>query len=227
MISKRWRWSARISQGLIILLYFVLPQLSHIGLVFLEFLTVRPVFIENIYPVIGPSDQIHMNEFGLFTGNYVPFFTMEISGTLFSFLIQAGLITLFSGIIARKWKADSVPAISKPMAMATFVVFCTMSLANIWPNLTRADNALPIFQSNGQIAAEAAVTAIPLIMADQRPSRSHAVQTWENPRPAPRVGTFVPVGGCLQRVPVHITRLWCSGGVNGHHLLHSASGRLL
>jgi hypothetical protein len=38
-------------------------------------------------------------------------------------------------------------------------------LANIWPNLTRADNALPIFQSNGQIAAEAAVTAIPLIMA--------------------------------------------------------------
>ena len=165
MISKRWRWSARISQGLIILLYFVLPQLSHIGLVFLEFLTVRPVFIENIYPVIGPSDQIHMNEFGLFTGNYVPFFNMEISGTLFSFIIQIGLITLFSGIIARKWKADSVPAISKPMAMATFVVFCTMSLANIWPNLTRADNALPIFNSNGQIAAEAAVTAIPLIMA--------------------------------------------------------------
>jgi hypothetical protein len=165
MISKKWRWSARISQGLIILLYFALPQLSHLGLVFMEFLTVRPVFAENILPVIGTSANINMNEFGILAGQDVPFFTFMISGTLFSFIIQSLLITLFAGIIARKWKADSIPAISKPMALATFGVFATMSLANIWPNLTRSENALNIFQSEGDLPQVTAIAALPLILA--------------------------------------------------------------
>lgn len=164
MISQKWRWSARISQGLIILLYFVLPQLSHLGLVFMEFLTVRPVFAENILPVVGSSAHIKMNEFGMLAGQDVPFFTLMISGTLFSFIIQSLLIVLFAAIVARKWKADSVPAISKPMALATFVVFAVMSLANIWPNLTRSENALNIFQSNGDLSQTIAIFALPLIL---------------------------------------------------------------
>jgi hypothetical protein len=164
MISKKWRWSARISQGLIILLYFALPQLSHIGLVFMEFLTVRPVFAETILPVIGASAHVNMNEFGILAGQDVPFFTFMISGTLFSFIIQSLLIVLFAGIVARKWKADSVPAISKPMALATFAVFAVMSLANIWPNLTRSENALNIFQSNGDLSQTVAISALPLIL---------------------------------------------------------------
>ncbi|NDV61772.1 hypothetical protein G0Q06_04850 [Puniceicoccales bacterium CK1056] len=165
MISKKWRWSARISQGLIILLYFALPQLSHLGLVFMEFLTVRPVFAENILPVIGPSENIRMDEFGLLAGQDVPFFTLMISGTLFSFMIQSLLIILFATIIARKWKADSVPAINKPMAMITFSAFAIMSLANIWPNLTRSENAIRIFQSDGTLPQAAAVAGLPLILA--------------------------------------------------------------
>ncbi|MGC9452217.1 MAG: hypothetical protein ACP5I4_12315 [Oceanipulchritudo sp.] len=166
MISRRWRWSARISQGLIILLYFVLPQLSHLGLVFLEFLTVRPVFAEKILPVIGASSNIKMDEIGFMAGQSVPFFTMEISGTLFSFVIQAGLIVLLTAIVARKWKADTVPAFSKPLALATFLVLIVMSLGNIWPNLTLSDNALRIFQASGPTAgARLAVTALPLVLA--------------------------------------------------------------
>lgn len=165
MISKRWRLSARISQGLIILLYFVLPQLSHLGLVFLEFLTVRPVFAEKMMPVIGESMRIDSGGIGLLAGQSVPFFHLQISGTLFSFIIQAGLIVLFAGIVARKWKADSYPAISKTMALSTFGVFTLLSLANIWPNLTRSDNALQILQSDGNIMAELAVSFLPLILA--------------------------------------------------------------
>ena len=165
MISRKWRWSARISQGLIILLYFVLPQLSHIGLVFLEFLTVRPVFAEKILPIIGGNQNIRIEGMGFMAGQSVPLFNITISGTLFSFLIQAGLIVLFAGIVARKWKADSIPAISKKMALITFAAFSIMSLANIWPNLTRTENALNIFQSNGDLGAEIAVVVLPLIMA--------------------------------------------------------------
>jgi hypothetical protein len=164
MISKRWRWSARISQGLIVLLYFFLPQLSHLGLVFLEFLTVRPVFTEKILPVIGANPNIELQGIGFMAGKSVPFFTITISGTLFSFMIQAGLILLMGAIVARKWRADSVPAFSKLLALATFAVFVLMSLGNIWPNLVRADNALNIFQASGDLGAQLAVFALPLIL---------------------------------------------------------------
>lgn len=165
MISKRWRWSARISQGLIILLYFVLPQLSHIGLVFLEFLTVRPVFLEYIVPVVGSSAEFQADDLFIFAGKSVPFFFFSISGTLFSFIIQTGLIVLFAAIIARKWKSDDKPAISKPMAAITFTAFAVMSLGNIWPNLVRSDRALDIFQSGGDLGAEIAIIILPTILA--------------------------------------------------------------
>jgi hypothetical protein len=165
MISRKWRWSARISQGLIILLYFVLPQLSHVGLVFMEFLTVRPVFAEHILPVLGNSVNVDMSTMGIMSGRDVPLFNLMVSATLFSLLIQAGLILLFALVVARKWHADSIPAIGKKMAFGTFLAFCLMSLANIWPNLTRSENALNIFQSGGQLNQAIAIIAIPLILA--------------------------------------------------------------
>ncbi|MFO7725244.1 MAG: hypothetical protein R6V45_06805 [Oceanipulchritudo sp.] len=164
MVSRRWRWSARISQGLILLLYFVLPQLSHLGLVFLEFLTVRPVFAEHILPVIGPSGMTRM-ETGSPPGQSVPVFAAMVSGTLFSLAIQILLISLFTWILARKWRADSVPAISKPMAASTFLIFSTICLANLWPNLTRSSNALNILQSGGDLPQKAAIFMLPLILS--------------------------------------------------------------
>ena len=164
MLSRRWRWSARIAQGMIILLYFVLPQMSHLGLVFFEFLTVRPVFSEQILPLVAALPNVQMEGIGFMSGKSVPFYKLEISGTLFSFIIQSGLVTLFTLVIARKWRADTMPAISKPMAIGVFAVFAVLALGNIWPNLTAASNALPIFQSNSADGKLIAVTALPLML---------------------------------------------------------------
>lgn len=165
MISKKWRWSARISQGLIILLYFALPQLSHLGLVFMEFLTVRPVFVEKILPLIGEQIDGEFSDIGIMVGQDVPLFTFMVSGTIFSLIIQGGLIILFTLIVARKWRADSVTAISKPMALGTFLIFCIIALGNVWPNLTRSENALNFFESGGELSKELAIFALPLILA--------------------------------------------------------------
>jgi hypothetical protein len=165
MISRKWRWSARITQGLIILLYFVLPQLSHLGLVFMEFLTVRPVFVERILPLIQPGSTIRIEAGGLLAGQSVPFFTVMVSGTLFSLIIQALLIILFARIASRKWQSDSRPAFSKPMAVITYLGFLLMALGNIWPNLTRSTNALAIFQSDGDLPQQVALFFLPLILS--------------------------------------------------------------
>lgn len=161
MVTRHWWLSALISMGLIFMLYLVLPLLSHIGLVFLEFLTVRPAFAEYIMPIVTPSQDV----FGLLAGNKVPFYTISISGTIFSFILQSGLIVLFATIISRKWKADTIPAVSKPMAIAVIGAFAFMSLANLWSNLTRAENALHLFDSSGEIEAAIVVIAFPLILA--------------------------------------------------------------
>lgn len=164
MVSKRWRWSARISQGLIILLYFVLPQLSHFGLVFLEFLTVRPVFMEKIVPLIGQEKGNEVVEMGLFAGQAVPFFGVVISGTVFSLLLQVLLIALFAAISTRKWKAESVPAISKVLALAVFGSFAFISLANLWPTLNGDPGALRLFQADTNLSLQLSWAAIPIIM---------------------------------------------------------------
>lgn len=170
MISRKWRLSARISQGMIILLYFVLPQLSAIGLVFLEFLTVRPSFREHILPVIMGSLETDAGaaEAGaaaVLTGTLVPFFNLSISGTTFSILIQSLLIILFFKMVARKWRGDNTPCLGKFMAITTFAVFCLISLANIWPNLVRSENAIAILQYDSAEINSAAIAAFPLILA--------------------------------------------------------------
>jgi hypothetical protein len=166
MVSRHWRWSARISQGLILMLYFALPQLSHLGIIFPEFLTVRPVFAETMLPYVSEmGEEVSFQNVGLLSGKDVPFFDLMISGTLFSFIIQSLLITLFVFVVARKWKAETIPPVSKAMAAITFSVVAFFSMANMWPNLTRSENALPIFQSGGDLAADVAVFALPMMLS--------------------------------------------------------------
>ena len=165
MISRHWRLSARISQILILLLYFVLPQFSKVGLVFLEFLTVRPVFAERILPLIANIPEFRPNGMGSMAEQAVPFFTLTISGTLFSFIIQSLLIILFAMIVSRKWIADTVQSMGKATALGTFILFSLLSLGNIWPQLTRSSRALTLFQSEGALSQATAVFGLPLILA--------------------------------------------------------------
>lgn len=166
MVARKWRFAARFSEIMVIVLYFILPQLTHLGLVFLEFLTVRPTFREYILPLISKSGDtdFEMSQLDLLLSRSVPFFHLQISATVFALLIQSLLAICFFRIIQRKWQGEDVPSISKPMALTITGAFAFMSLANLWPTLTRSEAALPILQSDAVEVAASAVLAIPAVL---------------------------------------------------------------
>jgi hypothetical protein len=165
MIGK-WRWSGRLAQWMIVVLYFVLPQFSHLGLLVFEYLTVRPTFREKILPLVQGSMPGNDGAAAIAgVAQSVPFFHLSLSGTLFSFLIQGALIALFARMIARKWAGESTPAVGKPLALVTLGSFGILALGNLWTMLRVESAPLPMLHPGSPEAMKAALAVIPLVLA--------------------------------------------------------------
>lgn len=165
MVGK-WRWSGKLAQWLIVILYFVLPQFSHLGLLFTEYLTVRPTFREKVVPFLGDDLFQGAGQATLFShSGDVPFFNFTLSGTLFSLLIQGGLILLFAFMVARKWRGDAVPAVGKIIALVTLGGFCLLTLGNTWTMLTGDRAMLPSLRLQGEQSALLMVSVLPMVLA--------------------------------------------------------------
>jgi len=154
LISKGWRFSGKLAQGLVFVLYFILPQFSHLGFVSFEFLTVRPVFANQLFPILYPGQTGDLSALSALEGKRVPFFEFSISPTLFSVLLQASLLVLLLAMGRRKWIQRDAPSLSKIMALVVFFVVLVLSLGNLWPNLTGAAAAMGIFAEQQGIQPE-------------------------------------------------------------------------
>lgn len=126
-------WVARIS---VLGLYIFLPVLGQAGISFLSFLTIIPTYFGKILPhlLAEGTDQL-----GRFEGQAVafwqevPFFTTTVSPTTFTFGMQGlFLLTLFCTAY-RKWRLDSLPALSKPTAIGLFLILQFLLLGSLWP----------------------------------------------------------------------------------------------
>lgn len=166
MITRKWRFTARITQGLVILLYLVLPQFSHLGLYGFQYLTVRPVVAAELFPLIPP--QFIGGQNSTWQGiDSVPFFTWEFSSFWFSFVLQGLLILVLGTMSYRKWRDQNQHALSKPYGTGVFVMVIIMILGNLWPVLTRQTAVdLPIFGGVGTAHIDEGVAVVlPLIMS--------------------------------------------------------------
>ncbi len=149
MISRRWRFTARLTQGLVILLYLILPQFSHLGLYGFQYLTVRPVLAAELYPMI-PSQFLGNLDPSWSGLDSVPFFIWEFSSFGFSFVLQGLLIFTLGTMAYRKWRDPNQHALGKGYGVGIFVLIATMILGNLWPILTRDTTVnLPILGGLG------------------------------------------------------------------------------
>jgi hypothetical protein len=165
MIARRWRFTARLTQGLVVLLYLVLPQFSHLGLYAFQFLTVRPVVAAKLLPMIPSAFTGGGNN--IFNGiQSVPFFNWEFSSFGFSVILQGLLIVTLGLMSYRKWRDQNQHALGKCYGMGVFVAIAVMILGNLWPFLTRASTiSLPIFGAfSYERIDEGVAVALPLIL---------------------------------------------------------------
>ncbi|MHC4976326.1 MAG: hypothetical protein ACYTF7_06935 [Planctomycetota bacterium] len=141
MVSSKPRRAGLIAQGMVLMLYFVLPTLSFFGFTFFEFLTIRPALIGMVYQEIqnaGASPEAVAQLPGLTSLDefrYIPFFNTELHPITFTLIAQAGLLITLWTAVHRKWRDDANHEFSKWFGLVFFAGAATMTLGNVWPIL--------------------------------------------------------------------------------------------
>ncbi|MEX2214576.1 MAG: hypothetical protein WD768_10635 [Phycisphaeraceae bacterium] len=132
--AKPWR-ASMITQGMVVLMYFIMPQLASVGFTFFLYLTPRPVFARLA------SDELGLNWGGIVNREdwqeSVYFFDAAIHPTLFTLLVQGFLLIAMFVIVYRKWREDSQHAFTKAFAVIFFAGAQTLLVGSLWPWLTK------------------------------------------------------------------------------------------
>ncbi len=130
---KPWR-AGVATQGMVLLMYFVMPALANLGFTFFLYLTPRPVFARLAYEelelaelrgVVNPEDL----------QTTVQFFNLHINPSVFTLCLQGFLILSLFTIVYRKWREESQHPFSKLYAVIVFLVTQVMLLGSLWPKL--------------------------------------------------------------------------------------------
>lgn len=134
MASSRPRFAAVLAQGMVILLYFVLPRLEIFGFRFFEHLTMLPTLIGTILEEIAPGMPFSGDEFyNPQRIQNVPFFAWSIRPLLFTLLVQGFLLSFLYVVVHRKWKFQNSHPFSKIGAVLFFAGTLVLLVGNIWP----------------------------------------------------------------------------------------------
>lgn len=119
------RFSALISQGLVALLYFALPQLSNFGFVIFEYLTIRPTVF---------SAAQKMSEHTFMESQYAMFYNWEITHTTYCIVLQLLIALAFYCLMLRRWKMESSHLLSKMQCVTVVLVLHIIMMGGIWAN---------------------------------------------------------------------------------------------
>lgn len=142
--SSKPRLAGFMAQGMVVLLYFVLPNLSHLGLTFFEFLTIRPALFGLITQEIdrlGVGAQLVVeNHFtALDSFRDIPLFDFSVHPSLYTMLVQGAMLATLWTIVYRKWRDDAALPFSKAFGLAFFVGTSLFLVGSVWPILTNDD----------------------------------------------------------------------------------------
>lgn len=141
MVSKRPRQAGYFAQGMVLILYFVLPNLSHIGFTFFEFLTIRPALFGLITAEIerAGGDAEFISRTGLTALDSfrdMPFYGMMLRPALYTLMVQGLLLTTLWTVAHRRLRDDSALLFSKAFSIAFIAGVAVFTLGSMWPLLT-------------------------------------------------------------------------------------------
>ena len=162
MVMKRWVLGYLLSIFSVAALNLVIAPLgSQLGIKFLQYLSVYPIFGQEVLPLMGGGGP-NLLRFA----DQVPFFEWSLSPFIFTLLLQCGLIATFTTMVIRRWQKASKHSLSKFYSLGILVAFITLFAGNLWPVITGDSLPFPIFgtQSLSAISNEIAVF-LPLIYA--------------------------------------------------------------
>jgi hypothetical protein len=134
-VVKSRRWAFLASIGLVFCLYTVFPQMAKFGLVFFKYLTITPVFQEQLAGLMPRTAGAVLAQ-GQQLLPTVRFFNLDFSESVFTLFSQGGLILTFIVMLCRKWDRAEAHLLNKVWAVGFFV----------WIQLLLLGNALPLVE---------------------------------------------------------------------------------
>ncbi len=153
MVTVSPRRAAMLSQGMVLLLYLIVPQLSGLGFRFLQYLTARPTFLVVAESELGwvargaPGATLAETAADL---RVVHFVTFTLGSTVFTLLFQALLIFSLLLIVHRRWRRANCHAFSKSYALGFYAAAMGLMVGCLWPYLARTE----LFHQVGESAMQ-------------------------------------------------------------------------
>ncbi|HUF60813.1 MAG TPA: hypothetical protein VMN36_01950 [Verrucomicrobiales bacterium] len=132
VVRRSWI-AALVSVIMVLLLYFLLPFLARIGYVFFDYLTVRPVVLEQWPDLLPDPIRGPAVDFLRTLIPSVPFFGKDVSRWAFSLVVQGSLIFVFLVVVLRKWKNPVSHPLGKHFAVLVLAWFVALLLGNALP----------------------------------------------------------------------------------------------
>ncbi len=141
LLAKRPWQAALFSTGSLFVLYFILPNLSRLGVTFFEFLTIRPTLFGMVFEEIeaarpGMGGMAQQAVSGLDSFRPVPFFNTTLHPITFTLVVQLSLIATMFVIVRRKWMSPDNHALSKIQSMVAYLGVLFFLGASVWPDVT-------------------------------------------------------------------------------------------
>lgn len=140
-VMKEWRMSVVFTVGIVILINLVLPLFSYLGFPFLQYLTIRPVVVEKIFPYLAENSGWRSVIPDGIIRTQVDFFNWKVSTTFFSLVLQGSLIFTLGLMVYRKWENFNSHSLSKIYAIFFFIGLQVFCIGTLWPNLVFNENS--------------------------------------------------------------------------------------
>ncbi len=132
VVRRSWI-AALVSVIMVLLLYFLLPFLARVGYVFFDYLTVRPVILEQWPDLLPDPIRGPAVDFLRTLIPSVPFFGRDVPRWSFSLIVQGSLIFVFLVVVLRKWKNPVSHPLGKHFAVVVLAWIVTLLLGNALP----------------------------------------------------------------------------------------------
>lgn len=145
MVVPKPRLATMLSMGLVVALYFILPNLSRLGITFFEFLTIRPTFFGLVQQELPASMRAPAEASGIDSFRDVPVFAGLMHPTAYTLLVQGFMLSVLYMIVWRKWRNQASHVLSKAGALYVFGGVLVFVLASVWAVVVQEDAYRQIF----------------------------------------------------------------------------------
>lgn len=158
MITPKARRVGMLAMVAIVILYWIMPQLSSLGFTFFGFVTVIPTFQVLLASELttSPLAAQRLTESGVLRSwEELQFFQLPVHPTVYTLVIQGVLLLTCFVIVYRKWHREDNHLLSKGYALGLFVWLQFFLLGSLWPFLSQHKKLMGILKKLGKMSPQA------------------------------------------------------------------------